>query len=1132
MSLSFSIIMASLQAAADVVRSSVGSTSTCTPAIATTLSDLLLPKTISQDANVPARSKSSKATASAVKTKAAKLPGRARTKKVEQENIQEHEEEHLSPKERSILATEVINATLKSLTEAIKTPAPVRRKESSIDTVKNTARKGLRRSISMPQTPLQPRTLNRVSSSPNIAGRGERSSSNASTTTSGNRATAECARVAFACLRTLSISKTSGVELPPLQLESGMSVLIGKLLSLGLEDLALKEIRILKRRLDPEENLPKKGILKSVSSRTEEIPIRSGNSKTTSSNITPPTLPELLDFGKGSLSGGKLSLVITTQLQVLRLMVSSPKDLDVQTALPLLQPSYHSSPTRLLLLAAKDSKPDKIARQLQTFSELLLSLTPSISHTADGLALEPKLSVVPKVTVQLQTLALHNRVLWWKLVGHKGDAAKDLFDPFLKCLSAFARRSQGDALQTYHLAATAFTDLETAFSNYHELKNQEPKNCLSGIFRLLGSLAKEANLIDQAIVWAKKVQDFLDPTTDSDARKCSVAAWLVGLHFRRSLSSVENEGLLLNILEGLERPFKGELSEIEELLTEISSLRRVVITALAKRRTDDDGLTGGLREMSENLVLMCPRLSLRYLGNQPDANAVTKEIVRYEQRRQFIRKVALHAIDSTLFLIKTFLIEGRATWELMDAKLQECLLLVTRIECIPEQAASNEVEVGPSYQVKISNLYFTQHLNMRRDSVSPKDSQPIKALKRSIDCLSSRSVHERKLAQLSVKLERMAELYKAIGRYDELFDTLMALRDESISCGVLSTVAKGASTSPISAAWAHDEDTILLARTVQSLVKVQFKCLDASSQTLLFEGPWTEEERGALLEHILEVLSIQTNTSKAFITFQTKIFKSALELYDRQSYPIRRLRVLRRLLSLDPAHQSQIITSIPEDLALSQETFRVEGTKDEGLHGYLAHFNILMMSLLELRNSHPSLDVLTNCVGMWSSMRIRCKDIATLKLEVDDMKHLLVHLQSVADFLHVQGYNELRITILKLITEFNEYQDEISADPNTLTLNYTCLGSQWLELGYSGKAGLALDKAEIYGHQNGVVPQTLLQLYLAYSEYMLVIGNFSKRLVLIPIDCVCYLTYIIVKSIFFAPKCATLKKLTQRRINQ
>jgi len=1088
--------MASLQAATEAVRASVGSTSTCTPATATTLSDLLLPNAIPKDSNVPGRSKVLNSTASGVKSKATKPPVRSRTKKAEQENSREHEEEHLSPKERSILATEVINATLKSLTEAIKAPAPVRRKESSKDIVKNSARKGLRRSISMPQSPQQPRTLNRVSSSPNIAGRAERSSSIASTTNSGNRATGECARVAFACLRSLSASKTTGVELPTLQIENGMSVLIGKLVTLGLDDLAVKEIRILKRRLDPEEEQPKKGILRTIPSKTEEHPIKKGISKSTDYTMTPPTLAQLLNFGKGSLTSGKLPLVITTQLQILRLMVSSPKNLDGQSALSFLQPSHHSSPTRLLLLAAKDSKPDKIPRQLQTLSELLLSLAPSISHTADSLALEPKLSVIPKIAIQLQTLALHNRILWWNLANHKGDAQKDIFDPFQKCLSAFARRSQGDALQTYHLAATAFTNLETAFSNYHQFKNQEPKNLFSGIFRILGSLAKEANLLDQAIVWAKKVQNCLD-SNDSDARKCSVAAWLVGLNFRRSLSNVEDEGLLLDVLEGLERPFKGELLEIEELLTEISSLRRVVITALAKRRSDEDGLTDGLREMCENLVLMCPRFFLRYLGNLPHGSVATKEVVRYEQRRQFIRKPAVHAIDSTLFLIKTFLVEGRVSWELMDAKLQECILLAERIEGNPEEVGENEDTMGQSYHVKISNLYFTQHLNMRRDSESPKDSQPIKALKRSIDCLSSRPIHERKAAQLSVKLERMAELYKSIGRYDELFDTLMTLRDETISVGALSTVARGASTCSISAAWGQCEDTILLARTVQSLVKVQFKCLSASSQSLLFEGPWTEEERGTILEHILEVLSIQTNTTNAFIAFQAKVFQSALELYDPQSYPIRRLRVLRRLLSLDLAHQNLVTASIPDDLAQSQEAFQVEGTKDEGLHGYLAHFNLLIMSLLELRNSHPNLDVLTNCIGMWSSIRARCEDMAALEMEIDDVKHLLVHLQSVGDFLHMQGHNELRIAILRLIAEFNEYQDN-SSDPNTLTLNYTCLGSQWLELGYSGKAGVAFNKAEAYSHQNGVMPHTLLQLYLAYSEYLLLIGNCSKRFVLIP----------------------------------
>src|SRR6266536_2777025 len=230
--------MTSLQATADSIRAAVSSTSTCTPATATILSDLLLPKPNIQTTIAPSNSKKSTKSVAPSKQKASNVaPGKPRGRKiVDQEKAQEHVDQ-LSPKERSILATEVINATLKALSEAIKAPVqgPVRRQTASKDLVKASARKTLRRSNSLPQSPLQPRSLNRVSSSPSISNRQIRSSSSASTTSFGHRSTGECARVAFACLRTLQTSKLGGVDLPHLQLENGMSVLIGKLISLGLD---------------------------------------------------------------------------------------------------------------------------------------------------------------------------------------------------------------------------------------------------------------------------------------------------------------------------------------------------------------------------------------------------------------------------------------------------------------------------------------------------------------------------------------------------------------------------------------------------------------------------------------------------------------------------------------------------------------------------------------------------------------------------------------------------------------------------------------------------------------------------------------------------------------------------------
>lgn len=856
-----------------------------------------------------------------------------------------------------------------------------------------------------------------------------------------------------------------------------MSVLIGKLIALGLDDLAIKELRILKRRLDSPEisTAPKNNAAKAAPSISNT-----------------QALAEMLEFGKESLGGKRLALVITTQQHILRLMVTSQRQKHVGIALPILKPSHHSSPTKLLLLAAEDSKPDKTARQLQSLSEILLSLSPSISPTDDALSLEAKVSVAPEEAIQLQSLALHNRILWWRFAGHKGDLAKELFDPFYRCLSAFARRSQSTPLETYHIGVAAFVDLRDMLDNTNEFKTPGVRKVLSGIYRLLGSLAQEANSIDGAIIWTEKVQALLDPKSDSDARQSSVMARLVGLKLR-GMPRESDEGLVFNLLETLEKPFKGELSDIDDLLTEISSVRRVAVSILAKKGRATNKLTDGLREMCETLVFGCPRFCLRYLGNPLDNTSATKDILRYEQRRQFIEKLGVHAIDSCLFLMKNFLAEGRLTWELTDSNLQACLLLLERSHPVAEQTIPTDIPSRPSYYVRISNLYFSQYLNMRRDSETSKDSQQVRALKRSIDCIHSRPLHERIAAQLSTKLERMAEICRNTGRFDELFRTLLSLRDESISKGALTTVAFAAATEPIHAAWAKDDETTVLGRTVGSLVKVQFKCLSPTAQALLFEGPWSDEERGSLLEHHLEVLFNQSNKSSATFAFQTKVFHAVLSIYTRESYPVRRLRVISRLLSLEPARYQEISGSLLNELHLCEiETLRVEGTNDEGLRNYLTHFQTLTTTLLELQRERIDINILKQCLVKWSSIREHCEDLSALEREIEDLPGFLTHLQLIADYMEMKGFEAVRIAVLRLIADFNQLRD-ITSDPNDLVLSFSRLGSQWLQLGYSGKAGLALDRAQNHSHLNGVLPETLLQLHLSYSDYLLAIGNFDKR---------------------------------------
>lgn len=1071
--------MASLQATSGLIRDSISSTSTCTPEIVNTLSDLLLPKPSISKPSAPLASKKPTKTNSATTVKVKPGAAKPRGKKVvEQENIHVHNDQ-LSPKERSILATEVINATLKSLTEAIKAPAQtIRKQASSKDLVKATARKTIRRSISFPQSPLQPRSLNRVTSSPSISTRNSRSSSTASSSISGYKCTAECARVAFACLRTLQAAKSPDVALPPLQVENGMSVLIGKMLLLGLDELATKEVRILKRRLNPE--VAQKKAL---------------GSKAPVSAIS-QSLSELLDFGDGQFSGSKLALVIATQLQILRLMASSRKPRQIEASLPLLDPEYPSSPTSLLMVASREAKDrkqvDKIARQIQSLSEILLSLCPSVSSSDDVIAKESRLSVYPEVAIRIQAMGLHNRAIWWNIAGHKGDASKELLDPLLRCLSAFSRRSMCSPPESYQLSSTIFQDLQIVFSDCKVIRDGVTRSSQASIYRVLGSLAKDAGMFTEAITWTERFQESLDLKTDSEVKRCSVIARLVSLKLRKSIRDANEEELLMSLLEGLEQPFRGDSSEIDDLIAEVSYARRAAIAILARGRAAASGfsISDGLRDMCESLIFLCPRLSLRYLGNTPNSKSAPKDVIRHDQRRQLITISSLHSIDSVLFLIRVLAAEERLTWDLLDSKLQDCLLLHDRLEITSRGVLMEDGKPPPAYYVRISNVYYSYFLTIRQTSNDSKDGQQFRAIRRAVDSMRGRTQHEKRAASLWTKLERLAEFCKQVGRYDELLKTLTSLRDELVEQGVLSCVATSAANRSLLSAWSDNDETSALNRTIQTMIKVEMRYLKCSSIGSVVDPAWTDEEKAAVLESQVEMLSNQSTTSSTNLL--VKVLKALLDIYNGELYPIRRLRVLLQLLSLELDQEVDTVQDPSVQLGYyCKENVVIDGTKDEGLSDFFANFRAIATTSLELRRDTPNLDVLKNGLLTWSSIREKCGTLGELETQIENVASLLSHLRSISDYLEMKGHDTVRLATLRLIADFNQFLDA-SSNADSLVASFSALGSQWLQLGYSGKAGIIFDKAKEYSRQNGVSQNASLQLHLSYSKYLLVIGNHDK----------------------------------------
>ncbi|GKT52404.1 separin [Colletotrichum spaethianum] len=675
--------MTSLQSKVDAAKAAAASTATCTSATSVLLKDLLA----TEAENPAGAQKTTARTTKAATMTRGKPTGSARA------GTTASQKEELTPKEKAALAAHIINVALKSLTEASK-PAPAaqpttpcRRQNSGDDLRKPPSKRTLRRSNSMPMTPMQPRSLNRTSTSPIMTPKPAKTTTTTTAPAISCLATVECLRTAFACLRSL---QTSGaVMLPDLQLESGMSSLVGKLVGLGLQEHALRELTVLKRRLD------------AMGTSTKA---KAKGGKPTAADTKVKGLAELLDFGDAKFSGPTLGLVITTQTHVLRLMSATKKAAVIEAALPYIVSSCPTSPTNLLLESAKESAQakTKAARQLDLLSQLLLSLAPSLSSKDDEVAVDSRLSCSPSTALELQALGLEARLHWWPMVGHKADVDKDIISPLSRCITSFIRRAKFDPVGAYRKSSAVFDRISVMTKAQRLEAALSSKSPLAVIYQALGTVAQTARLYKESAEWISKVKGTLDPASDSAAKCCAVAAQLVAVYAKQTpLPQEQLSTLLKEVTDALQASLKGDVTELEELMVNLSAARRSVVGILASKTTDT---SDNLDELLNNLVLQFPRFAIRWLGKAPTRDASPKEHVRHESRRQILLASVSQILDSALMVAKSHIDNDKMTWGSLDALLQECLMLLESMGDI--SAAGSKADAASSHHVKLSHLYF------------------------------------------------------------------------------------------------------------------------------------------------------------------------------------------------------------------------------------------------------------------------------------------------------------------------------------------------------------------------------------------------------------------------------------------
>ncbi|KAF4969698.1 hypothetical protein FSARC_3144 [Fusarium sarcochroum] len=1051
--------MASLQSKADAAKTALASTATCTTATVVTLKELLLPDAETTTTTSQSNSRTASKTTANSKTKKT-TTSKAQTAK--------SSGEQLCSKDRAALATHVINICIKSLNEAAKPPAPStpsKRQASQGDLKKATGPRTLRRSLSAPLSPLQPRTLNRVATSPNIT---TKTSSQPAAQSTGCLAAVECARVAFACLR--SIMGPVQAQQTDFQLENGMSAFTGKLLALGFQDQALKELRILKRRLDA-----------AVNKTTKPV---SAEGQTAAQVIA-----ELLDYGD-DVPDNLLPVVTGSQVQVLRWISHSKKPAHIEAALPFLEESHASSPIKLFekMGAQNDKEAQKAARQLASLSQILLSLAPSVSSKEDQVATESRLSASPSSAFKLQVLCFKVQLKWWKMAGHRGSIDDDILSPFTRCVRAYTRRHPPANGPTYESISTSFNELMDLVGAQKSQAKTLSDSPLTLLYQLLGVAAQTDRQYDAACNWFQTLKDILDPEQESPIRIFSISARLLAALLKQSKYDSKTKQLVQEVTESLEGSLSGNITDLNELLESLSLARRSAVGLLVSNSNGTKAKKDAADSIMENLktfIMRFPRFGRRWLGAPPGRDASAKSLLQFDQRREILMQTINQIIDGALVVLNGEIQSDSITWKHLDEVLWDCSKLVDGV--LDPTISISRTEQLSSYFAKISSLYFARYNQLRKDLGKSKqiNKEILQCLSRSIEMIQDRPMAQQEKAQISTKLELFADLCKAANRSDDAIRTLRSICTNMIEEGALVKVTAALGSQPPSVAWGADEKAEILSRTLRSIAR-----LDHSWNDWAFFLP--EGERAAVLEHLMQLVGDTASKGEPLKLHDASV-QALLRIYTLDRFPIRRLRVLLQLLFQVIGEENEMgqITSLAEE-AVQQLDNKTHG-EDGSLIRYIPHLRAFhkSMSALAVTDAPLPVSALRDVVASWKSMTESCKSRSDLYERIDNPDGLVTHLQSASQFASLRGENSLQLEILELSTPLSK----ILAEPtyNNVILNHTLLASQHLNIGHFAEAKETLDATKkLLDQAEGASRGLVAGFHLTQAEYYSGIGSIDE----------------------------------------
>ena len=995
-------------------------------------------------------------------------------------------DEHLEARDKVKLATDVVNTALKGLTDATKAPALPKPSKKRTSLSRTTSGQSTQSS-----TPLQARCANRPPGAPNTSNESCGSlrslSISCESPNQGVVALATCAREALAFLRRWSSEVEGHSQSSPIQIESGMSALISKLIGLGLDDLATKELRILLKRLCGMQEDSAARLLNSVPKQQ--------------------TLSDLLIVKETPRDAARLALLVTSQLQVLRLIAARKRPATVEAALDHLQFSNPHSPVSLLQQAASQGTPgicEKAARQLESFAQVLQSLVarPSIGQSSESK--DPHTLIASHIAVEYQLLVLKIRVIWWSMIDHHVDAQKELLMPFSSVILAFNQRSNWSPSKKHdYCSAACARFLALLESKSHDqsllLQLDEIQSMKCDIYHIIADSARNALCPSDALNYLDKCLDLSKTLKRSQTSICAILCQMLSVELKIKTGMQESTASHLeSLVNALQSNISGESSELDDFLLRAVQLQRLVLTTLfgPAKVENTDSFAEQLEKFHSagfTYILECSLFLKRYLGKRPDSRANIRHTARFAERKSIIGKVAIPVIESVAGLARMVSPTDVANWRRLDSTISGCRSLMIEYENTengPSVSSSSERANTTHWRQMISNIYWSRFLGLKQQSATFESV--LGSLLTSITLLEECPIIGQLQSQMCTRLDRLSALYESKGKWAEAKATYLKTLNIQVTADCMICAATFMSKKPLSVVL-QDQDLTMWNRTIAAFSRTlrkdgskdqQFKAYDKEDAPCSVRGMILEQQLA-----IVESTWFNTASAQALKSVLDALAHSLLEVYKPHRYPLRRMRVMLSLLRVELTAPGALTEATRDEILQDPlPSFLEKFEEDRDLSKYDIH---LMASIELARNflgGDPSAVTCQKVLDAWKSM-IRSTS-GNLMSHVDDIPSWIKLLRMLAEYFGMQGLEAERAETLHICSIVQECEPEMSIDGQSMCQMNLCL--QLLDLGHSGKASLPLQRVRQHLTNAEFQSGSKFQWHIASATHELQIGSQSE----------------------------------------